>query len=78
MFTDNIMICSESWERVEEYLESWRYAVERRGIKVSQSKTEYAMNESETGVMLKMYGGEVKTEEFKYLESVVESNAQEK
>lgn len=41
-------------------------------MKFSRSKTEYVMNESETGVMLEMYGGEVKTDEFKYLESVVE------
>lgn len=46
--------------------------MERRGIKFSRSKTEYVMNESETGVMLEMYGGEVKMDEFKYLESVVE------
>ena len=30
MFADDIVICSESKERVEEKLESWRYALERR------------------------------------------------
>ena len=37
----NIVICSESKERVEEKLERWRYALERRGMKVNRRKTEY-------------------------------------
>ena len=35
MFADDIVICSESKEQVEEKLESWRYALERRGMKVN-------------------------------------------
>ena len=30
MFVDDIVICSKSKERVEEKLENWRYALERR------------------------------------------------
>ena len=41
MFADVIVICSESSEQVEDNLERWRYALERRGMKVSHSKTEY-------------------------------------
>ena len=41
MFADDIVICSESKEQVEEKLESWRYALERRGMKVNRRKTEY-------------------------------------
>ncbi|KAK3556231.1 hypothetical protein QTP70_006934 [Hemibagrus guttatus] len=48
MFADDIVICSESREQVEENLERWRFALERRGMKVSGSKTEYmCVNERE-------------------------------
>ncbi|KAK3549709.1 hypothetical protein QTP86_007157 [Hemibagrus guttatus] len=48
MFADDIVICSESREQVEESLERWRFALERRGMKVSRSKAEYmCVNERE-------------------------------
>ena len=40
MFADDIVICSESKKQVEEKLESWIYALERRGTKVNRRKTE--------------------------------------
>ena len=40
MFADDIVICSESKEQVEEKLKSWRYALARRGMKVNRRKTE--------------------------------------
>ncbi|KAK3532680.1 hypothetical protein QTP86_027805 [Hemibagrus guttatus] len=35
MFADDLVICSESREQVEENLERWRFVLERRGMKVS-------------------------------------------
>ncbi|KAK3525592.1 hypothetical protein QTP70_000436 [Hemibagrus guttatus] len=35
MLADDIVICSESREQVEENLERWKFALERRGMKVS-------------------------------------------
>ena len=41
LFADDIVICKETRENVEQRLECWRYAFERRGMKVSRLKTEY-------------------------------------
>ncbi|KAK3507815.1 hypothetical protein QTP70_000880 [Hemibagrus guttatus] len=59
MFADNIVICSESREQVEENLERWRFALERRGMKVSRSKTEYmCVNEREGSGTVRLQGEE--------------------
>ncbi|KAK3533937.1 hypothetical protein QTP70_034936 [Hemibagrus guttatus] len=78
MFADDIVICSESREQVEENLERWRFALERRGMKVSRSKTEYmCVNEREGSGTVRLQGEEVKkVQEFKYLESTVQSNGE--
>ncbi|KAK3506247.1 hypothetical protein QTP70_012801 [Hemibagrus guttatus] len=78
MFADDIVICSESREQVEENLERWRFALERRGMKVSRSKTEYmCVNEREGSGTVRLQGEEVKKVlEFKYLGSTVQSNGE--
>ncbi|MCJ8747432.1 hypothetical protein PDJAM_G00153520 [Pangasius djambal] len=78
MFADDIVICSESREQVEENLERWRFALERRGMKVSRSKTEYmCVNEREGSGTVRLQGEEVKKlQEFKYLGSTVQSNGE--
>ncbi|KAK3546381.1 hypothetical protein QTP70_026164, partial [Hemibagrus guttatus] len=78
MFADDIVICSESREQVEENLERWRFALERRGMKVSGSKTEYTcVNEREGSGTVRLQGEEVKkVQEFKYLGSTVQSNGE--
>ncbi|KAK3544767.1 hypothetical protein QTP86_026773 [Hemibagrus guttatus] len=78
MFADDIVICSESREQVEENLERWRFALERRGMKVSRGKTEYmCVNEREGSGTVRLQGEEVKkVQEFKYLGSTVQSNGE--
>ncbi|KAK3572535.1 hypothetical protein QTP86_034562 [Hemibagrus guttatus] len=78
MFADDIVICSESREQVEENLERWRFALERRGMKVSRSKTEHVcVNEREGSGTVRLQGEEVKkVQEFKYLGSTVQSNGE--
>ncbi|KAK3529595.1 hypothetical protein QTP70_032016, partial [Hemibagrus guttatus] len=78
MFADDIVICSESREQVEENLERWRFALERRGMKVSRSKTEYmCVNEREGSGTVRLQGEEVKkVQEFKHLGSTVQSNGE--
>ncbi|KAK3562736.1 hypothetical protein QTP86_006511 [Hemibagrus guttatus] len=78
MFADDIVICSESREQVEENLQRWRFALERRGMKVSGSKTEYmCVNEREGSGTVRLQDEEVKkVQEFKYLGSTVQSNGE--
>ncbi|KAK3566642.1 hypothetical protein QTP86_001843 [Hemibagrus guttatus] len=78
MFADDILICSESREQVEENLERWRFVLERRGMKACRSKTEYmCVNESEGSGRVRLQGEEVKkVQEFKYLGSTVQSNGE--
>ena len=78
MYADDIVICSESKEQVEETLESWRYALERRGMKVNRRKTEYmCVNESQVNGTVRMQVEEMeKVDDFKYLGSTVQSNGE--
>ncbi|KAK3563150.1 hypothetical protein QTP86_016389 [Hemibagrus guttatus] len=78
MFADDIVICSESREQVEENLERWRFVLETRGMKVSRSKTEYmCVNVREGSGTVRLQGEEVKkVQEFKYLGSTVQSNGE--
>ena len=41
LFADDIVLCRQNDRELEEDLEIWRNALERRGLKVSRSKTEY-------------------------------------
>ena len=76
LFADDIVICEETREEVERRLESWRYALEKRGMKVSRSKTEYLCitggNDDKT---VKMEDTKVpRVKKFKYLGSKVQES----
>ena len=70
LFADDVVICEETRKKVERRLESWRYALERRGIKVSRSKTKYlCINGRNDDKTMKMEDTKVlRVKEFKYLE----------
>ena len=74
---DDIVICKETREEVEWRLESWRYALERRGMKVSRSKTKYLwINGGNDDKTVKMEDAKVpRVKEFKYLRSTVHDGA---
>lgn len=40
MFADDIVMCAENRELVEENMKRWRYEPERKGMKISHNKTE--------------------------------------
>ena len=68
LFVDDIVICEETRKEVEWRLECCRYALKRRRMKVSRSKTEYlcinGKNDDET---VKMEDTKVpRVNEFKY------------
>ena len=76
LFADDIVICEEAREEVERRLESWRYALERRRMKVSRSKIEYlCINGGNDKKTVKMEDTKVpRVKEFKYLGSTVQES----
>ena len=78
LFADDIVICKETRKEVEQRLESWKYALERRGMKISRSKTKYLCinggNDKETVKMEDIKVPRVK--EFKYLGSMVQDSCE--
>ena len=69
LFANDIVICEETREKVERRLESCRYALEKRGMKVSRSKTEYlCINGGNDDETMKMKDTKMpRVKEFKYL-----------
>ena len=76
LYADDIVICEETREEVEQRLECWSYALERRGMKVSKLKTEYLRvnggNDKET---VKIEGTKVtRVKKFRYLGSTMQES----
>ena len=69
LFADDIVVCEETREEVERRLESWRYALERRKMKISWSKTKYlCINGGNDNETMKLEDTKVpRVKEFKYL-----------
>ena len=76
LFADDIVICEKTREEVKRRLESWKYALERRGMKVSRSKTEYlCINGGNDDETVKMEDTTVpRVKQFKYLGSTVQES----
>ena len=74
LFADYVMLCGESRENLVTRLETWRRAMEDRGMRVSRQKTEYlCIGEGEADEEVKLQGEKLKrVEEFKYLGSTVQ------
>ena len=76
LFADDIVIYEETREEMERRLESWKYSLERRGIKVNRSKIEYlCINGGNDDETVKMEDTKVpRVKEFKYLGSTVQES----
>ena len=76
LFADDIVICEETREEVEARLKSWRYALEKRGMKVNRSKNEcLCINGGNDYETMKMEDTKVpRVKEVKYLESTVQES----
>ena len=76
LFVDDIVIREETTKEVDWRLESWKYALERRKMKVSRSKTEYlCINGENDDEIVKMEDTKVpRVKEFKYLGSTVQES----
>ena len=76
LFADDIVICEKTREEVEQRLESWRYALEKRGMKVSRLKTKYlCINGGNDNETVKMENTKVpRVKKFKYLGSTVQES----
>ena len=72
----NVFILVYYHRELEEDLEIWRNALERRGLKVSRSKTEYMrVGGVDDGEELKLQEEKVKkAKNFKYLGSIVSND----
>ena len=76
LFADDIVLSRLNHRELEEDLEIWKNPLERRGLKVSWSKTEYLrVGGVDDGEELKLQGEKVnRAKNFKYLGSTVSSN----
>ena len=76
LFANDIVICEETINEVEQRLKCQRYALERRGMKVSRSKIEYlCMNGGNDDETVKMQDTKVpRVKEFKYLGSMMQES----
>ena len=76
LFADDIVLSWQNCWELENDLEIWKNALERKGLKVSRSKTEYLKpGDVDDGEELKLQGEKVKrAKNFKYLGSTVSSD----
>ena len=76
MFADGIVLSRHNHREQEENLEIWRNSLERKGLKVSRSKTEFLnLGGADVEEELKLQGDVVKrAKNFKYLGSTISSD----
>ena len=76
MFIDDFALCSTTAEEVQGKAETWRQRLERKGMRVRRTKTEYmCFNDSESLGCVMLEGIQLpKVESFKYLHCLLPNN----
>ena len=75
MFADDVVLCSEEKAGLEEDLERWRNALEKRGMKVSRAKTEYMCLSGVSRGSVQMQDQQLpEVNKFKYLGSTLQTD----
>ena len=76
MFVDDIVLSGKTIEEVQQKTEKWRQGLERRGMRVSRTKTEYmCFNDSESQGCVMLEGIQLpKVENFKYLGCLLQND----
>ena len=79
MYADDIVLCAERREELEEKLERWRVALEDSGLRISRSKTEYMCNtiEEDRRESIRLDGEEItRVKKFKYLGAIIDEEGE--
>ena len=83
LFADDVVLCGETKQQVEEDLRLWTDCLERNGLKLSRTKTEYMVArfdkiaDSSADDRVRLGNNELKTVKgFKYLGSVIQENGE--
>ena len=75
MFADDVALCATDKNSLEDDLEIWREALEKRGMKVSKTKTEYMCLNGEARESVNMQTTQLpEVTEFKYLGSTIQKD----
>ena len=76
MYADDVVLLNETQEEAEKELNNWQKALEKRGLRVSRTKTEYlCVGEPATRPAIKMHTDDIpETDVFKYLGSTIQQD----
>ncbi|KAL1447841.1 hypothetical protein WDU94_001904 [Cyamophila willieti] len=77
LFADDVVLCGENSEEVERELESWRKALEEKGLKINRTKTVQMNFGMENGEIIHLDGEGLNiVDKFKYLGSNIDEKGE--
>ncbi|KAI5743812.1 hypothetical protein M8J77_022416 [Diaphorina citri] len=77
LFADDVVLCGESVTEIEQDLNEWRICPEKKGLKISRTKTVQMNFGMENGETIQLDGENLNTvEKFKYLGSTINNKGE--